>query len=160
MRTILVPLRRSIRLEEANDYNIDEYDYWAQIHERPAHDALTTQADVDKHIGDYLDMLQAIQASDDEIDKAKKDGITPEEYVKSKAKTDGVRSKTDGVSIVIFSLLFLLGIIGLYGGFFIQNPYIQALLTVLTFVAPYPFVLVFLLLGMILPFHLVGRLLI
>ena len=157
MRTILVPLRRSIRLEEANDYNIDEYDYWAQIHERPAHDALTTQADVDKHIGDYLDMLQAMQASDDEIDKAKKDGITPEEYVKSKAKTD---AKTDGVSTVPLSLLFLLGIIGLYGGFFIQNRYIQALLTVLTFVAPIPFVLVFFLIGMILPFHLVGRLLI
>ena len=45
-----------MRLEEANEYTIDGYDQWAQSRGRPAHDALTTQADVNKHVGDYLDM--------------------------------------------------------------------------------------------------------
>lgn len=60
--------RQPVRLEEeANEYTIDEYDEWAQSRGRPAYDTLTTQADLEKHVGDYLDMREAIQASDADV---------------------------------------------------------------------------------------------
>jgi len=59
MKTRCAPLfshtrRRPIRLNE-DDYNIEEYNEWAQINERPDHDALITQTDIDKHLGNYLE---------------------------------------------------------------------------------------------------------